>query len=216
MRHAELQLQNEVEEKQKQLLEQALLEEEEKVVEERHRKTEERQKARLERKATELEKQRECEKERREKHKRKRKERTKEKEEKEMIDDTDKDKDYDPDKEPEAKFMVEDQEIDDEDTFEVEKHVHAVNFDEAGEYLMAMNRYMEAFTKIVRRGKEDMAREYKKLIKFVKLMIEELGAHSPIKAADTDAVFDTIIDPQCIAWRGALHGMKMGNSKGIL
>ena len=79
-----------------------------------------------------------------------------------------------------------------------------------------MNRYMEAFTKIVRRGKEDMAREYKKLIKFVKLMIEELGAHSPIEAADTDAVFDTIIDPQCIAWRGALHGTKTGNSKGIL
>ena len=61
-----------------------------------------------------------------------------------------------------------------------------------------------------------MAREYKKLIKFVKLMIEELGAYSPIEAADTDAVFDTIVDPQCIAWRRALHGMKMGNSKEIL
>ena len=46
-----------------------------------------------------------------------------------------------------------------------------------------------------------MAREYKKLIKFVKLMMEELGAYSPIEAADTDVVFDTIIDPQCIAWR---------------
>ena len=206
MRYAELQLQKEVEEKQKQLSEQALLEEEEKAVEERRRKTEEKQKARLERKATELEKQRECEKERREKRKRKCKERTEEEEEKEMIDDTDKDKDYDPDKDPEAEFMVEDQEMDDEDMFEVEKHVHAVNFDEAGEYLMAMNWYMEAFAKIIRRGKEDVAREYKKLIKFVKLMIEELGAYSPIEAADTDAVFDTIIDPQCIAWRRALHG----------
>ena len=64
-----------------------------------------------------------------------------------------------------------------------------------------MNRYMEAFAKIVRRGKEDIAREYKKLIKFVKLMIEKLGAYSPIEAVDTDAVFDTIVDPQCIAWR---------------
>ena len=164
-------------------------------------KTEERQKARLERKATELEKQRECEKERREKRKKKRKERTEEEEEKEMIDNTNKDKGYDPDKDPEAKFVVEDQEMDDEDMFEVEKHVHAVNFDEAGNYLMAMNRYMEAFAKIVRRRKDDIAREYKKLIKFVKLMIEELGEYSPIEAVGMDVVFDTIVDPQCIAWR---------------
>ena len=149
MRHAELQLQKEVEEKQKQLSEQVLLEEEEKALEERRWKTEERQKAWLERKGTELEKQREREKERREKCKRKLKERTEEEEEKEMIDDTDKDKDYDPDKDPEAKFVVEDQEMDDEDTFEVEKHMHAVNFDEAGNYLVAMSRYMEAFAKII-------------------------------------------------------------------
>ena len=139
-----------------------------------------------------------------------------EEEEKEMVDDMDKDKDYDPNNNPEAEFVVEDQEMDDEDTFEVEKHVHTVNFNEAGNYLMAMNRYMEAFAKIVRRGKEDIAREYKKLIKFVKLMIEKLGAYSPIEAVDMDAVFDTIVDPQCIAWRRALHGTKTGNSKEIL
>ena len=38
-----------------------------------------------------------------------------------MIDDTDKDKDYNPDDDPEADFVVEDQDMDDEDTFEVEK-----------------------------------------------------------------------------------------------
>ena len=54
-------------------------------------------------------------------------------------------------KDPEADFVVEEQEMDDEDTFEVEKHVHALNFEEAGDYLvMAMNRYMEAFSRIVR------------------------------------------------------------------
>ena len=47
-------------------------------------------------------------------------------------------------------------------------------------------------------------------------MVEKLGAYSPIEAADTDAVFETIIDPQCIAWRQALHGTKTGNSKEIL
>ena len=67
-----------------------------------------------------------------------------------MIDDTDKDKDYNPDDNPEADFVVEDEEMDDDDMFEVEKHVHAVNFKEAGDYLVAMNRYMEAFLKIVR------------------------------------------------------------------
>ena len=104
--------------------------------------------------------------------------------------------------------MVEDQELEDEDMFEVEKHVHALNFDEAGKYLVAMNRYMEAFAKIVRRGKDDIIREYKKLIKFVKLMIEKLGAYSPIEAADTEVVFKTIVDPQCVAWRRALHSTK--------
>ena len=79
-----------------------------------------------------------------------------------------------------------------------------------------MNRYMEAFSKIVRQGKEDVPREYKKLIKFVKLMIEKLGAYSPIEAADTEAVFEMVVDPQCVAWQRAQHGMKTGNSKEIL
>ena len=133
-----------------------------------------------------------------------------------MIDDTNKDKDYNPYDDPEADFVVEDQEMDDEDTFEVEKHVYALNFEEAGDYLVAMNRYMEAFLKIVRQGKEDIAGEYKKLIKFVKLMIKKLGAYLPIKATDTDAVFETVVDPQCVAWRRAQHGTKTGNSKEIL
>ena len=214
MKYAEQQLQKE---RQKQKTEQALLEEDERVVEERRRISEEKQKAWLERKATELEKQRQHEKERKEKHKRKRKERMdEEQEEQEMVDDMDKDKDYNPEEDPEADFVVEDQDIEDEDTFEVEKHMHAVNFDEAGDYLVSVNRYMEAFTKIVQRGKDDVAREYKKLIKFVKLMVEKLGTYSPMEAADTDAVFDTIVDPRCIAWRRAQHGTKTRNSIEIL
>ena len=94
--------------------------------------------------------------------------------------------------------------------------MHAVNFDEAGDYLVAMNRYMEAFAKIVLWEKEDIAREYEKLIKFVKLMVEKLGVYSPIEAVDTEAVFDMIVDPQCIAWRQTLHVTKTGNSKEIL
>ena len=216
LQYAEAQLRKEVEERQKQEAQQALLEEEEKAVEGRRKLSEEKQKARLEQKVTELQKQKERERERWEKRKKKKRDDKTDEDEEAMIDNTDKDKDYNPDNNPEAEFVEEDQEIEDEDTFEVEKHVHTLNFEEAGDYLMSMNRYMEAFSKIVRRGKEDMTREYKKLIKFVKLMIEKLGAYSPIEAVDMEAVFETILDPQCVAWRRAQHGTKMENSKEIL
>ena len=75
---------------------------------------------------------------------------------------------------------------------------------------------MEVFAKIVRHGKDNVVREYKKLLKFVKLMVEKLGTYSPIEAADIDAVFNTIVDPQCIAWRRVQHDTKTGNSKEIL
>ena len=182
-------------------------------MEERRRLSEEKQKAQLEQKVTELKKQKQREKECQEKHQKKCKEKVEEEEEA-MIDDTDKDKDYNPN-DPEADFVVEDQEIDDEDTFKVKKHVHAINFEEARDYLVAMNWYMEAFSKIVRRGKEDVEVD-KKLIKFIKLMIEKLGAYSPIEAVDTEAVFETVVDPQCVAWWRAQHGMKTGNSREIL
>ena len=139
--YVEKQLQKEIEDKWKQMSEQALLEHEEKEVKEWHKKTEERQKARLERKATELEKQRERECERREKRKKKIKEmKDDEEEEAPMIDDVDKDKDYDPEDDREAEFITKVQELEKEDTFEVEKHVHVANIKEAGDYLVVMNR----------------------------------------------------------------------------
>ena len=211
LQYAEAQLKKEVEERHKKEAQQALLEEEEKGVEERKKLSEEKQKAHLERKATELQKQKERERKCQEKCKKKKCDDKIDEEEEAMIDDTDKDKDYNPDDNPEADFVVEDQDMDDEDMFKVEKHVHALNFKEARDYLVSMNRYMEAFSKIVRRGKEDVAREYKRLIKFVKLMIEKLGAYLPM-----EAVFEMVVDPQCVAWRRAQHGTKTGNSKEIL
>ena len=47
-------------------------------------------------------------------------------------------------------------------------------------------------------------------------MIEKLGAYSPIEAADVEAVFEMVVDPQCVAWRRAQYGTKTGNSKEIL
>ena len=54
------------------------------------------------------------------------------------------------------------------------------------------------------------------MIKFVKLMIEKLGSYSPIEAADAEAVFEMVVDPQCVAWQRTQHGTKTGNSKEIL
>ena len=47
-------------------------------------------------------------------------------------------------------------------------------------------------------------------------MIEKLGAYSPIEAMDMEAVFEMVVDPQCVAWRRAQYGTKTGNSKEIL
>ena len=175
-----------------------LLEQEEQEVLDRRKKIEEKETKHLEQKATELEKQRERERARCDK--RPKWKREEEEEKPPMIDDEDKDADYDPEQDPEAQFITEDQNIENEDTFEVEKHVHAVNIVEAGDYLIAMNRYMEAFTKIVQWGKGDVLKQYKKLIHFIKLMIEKHGAYSLIETADVEAVYDTVVDPQCIAW----------------
>ena len=79
-----------------------------------------------------------------------------------MTDNVDKDKDYEPDDDPEADFVVKDQDIEDDEMFEIEKHVHAINSIEAGDYLVTMRRYMEAFERIVCRGKADVPKEYKK------------------------------------------------------
>ena len=61
LQYTEVQLRKEVKEQQKQEAQQALLEEEEKAVEERRRLSEEKQKTRFEQKATELQKQKQCE-----------------------------------------------------------------------------------------------------------------------------------------------------------
>ena len=51
------------------------------------------------------------------------------------LDDEDKDPDYNPTKDPEQEFEEEDTYLDDEETFEIEKHVHAINLQEAGTML---------------------------------------------------------------------------------
>ena len=52
------------------------------------------------------------------------------------MDDEDRDPDYQPDNDPQQEFVTEDAELDEEDTFEIEKHVHTINLHEAGDYVV--------------------------------------------------------------------------------
>ena len=61
------------------------------------------------------------------------------------MDDEDKDPDYQPDDDPEKEFITEDAELDEEETFEIEKHVHAINLQEAGDYVVEIRRFTSCF-----------------------------------------------------------------------
>ena len=122
-------------------------------------------------------------------------------EEVEDIDDEEDDPDYRPDDDPEKEFETEDMELNKEDTFEIEKHVHAINLQEAGDYVVEIRRLVTSFNKIVRKSKEDVAHEYRKLIHFMREMVLKIGSYGSVKHADEEAVFCTIVDPTCTAWK---------------
>ena len=130
-------------------------------------------------------------------------------------DDEDKDPDYNPTKDPEQEFEEEDTYLDDEEMFEIKKHVHAINLQEAGDYVVEIHHFVSCFAKVVRKVKTDIAREYRKLIHYMREMVLKIGCYGPIKHADEEAVFKTITDLTCTAWRRARHGAKTGNAKDL-
>ena len=131
------------------------------------------------------------------------------------VDDKDKDPDYQPEKDPKQDFIIEDAELDEEETFEIEKHVHAINIQEAGDYVVEIRCFVECFGKVVHKVKRDVAREYRKLIHFMHEMVLKIGAYGLVEHVDEEAVYQTIVDPTCTAWRRVMHGAKTGNSKDI-
>ena len=138
-------------------------------------------------------------------------------EEYQEVDDEDRDPDYHPEKDPEVDFIAEDTDIEgDEDTFEIEKHVHAINLQEVGNYIIEIRCYVHGFMKTVRKGKSDIGKEYKKLIHFMKAMVLKIGAYGLVEHTDVDAVFDTIIDPTCTMWKRVLHGAKTRSLKELV
>ena len=131
------------------------------------------------------------------------------------LDDEDKDTDYNPTKDPEQEFKEEDTYLDDEETFEIKKHVHAINLQEAGDYVVEINHFVSCFAKVVRKAKTDIARVYRKLIHYMQEMVLKIGCYRLVEHADEEAVLKTIVDPTCTTWRRAMHGAKTGNAKDL-
>ena len=138
-----------------------------------------------------------------------------EEEEEIFVDDEDCDPDFDPDKEfIESDDMVTDDE-DEEDTFQVHKHSHALNFSEAGDFVVWVRDELEELQRAVRRGK-NMDTHYKTFVTILKDAVVKMGSWGPIAGADMDVVVKTVIDVNCTAWRKAMQGIKTGNSKTIM
>ena len=138
-----------------------------------------------------------------------------EQEEEKFVDDEDRDPDFDPDKEfiePDD-MMIEDE--DEENTFQVEKHSHALNFSEVGKFIVWVRGELEELQQKVCKGK-DMEDHYKTFMVILKDGVVKMGSWGPIAGADVDAVVKTVIDMNCTAWRKAMQGVKTGNSKTIM
>ena len=80
-----------------------------------------------------------------------------EEEEAEEVDDEAEDPDYEPEQDAEQEFVAEDMELNEEDTFEIEKHVHTINLQEAGDYVVEIRRFVTCFAKVVRKSKVDIS-----------------------------------------------------------
>ena len=128
------------------------------------------------------------------------------------MDDEDRDPDFDPDKEfiePDD-MVIEDE--DEEDTFQVHKHSHALNFLEAGEFVVWVRGELEEFQRVVRRGK-DMDKHYRRFVSILKDAMVKMGSWGPIAGADVEAVVKTVIDVNCTAWKKAMQGVKPATAR---
>ena len=137
-----------------------------------------------------------------------------EEEEAAFVDDEDKDPDFN----LEGEFIaLDDDTIDDEeeDTFQVEKHLHALNFAEAGEFVVWVHGELREMQRKVRKGK-DMEEHYKTFVINLKDGIVQVGSYAPIEAADVEGVMKTVVDPSCMAWKKAMQGVKTRDSKSIM
>ena len=185
-------------EEQHEVVERALLEEGAKKQQEIVKKLQEKE-ARRKRKERQRVKDKDAEKELKDKDKEKeaRKHKYIEEEEAAFVDD----EEQDPDFNPEEEFIEPDDdtiEDEEEDTFQVEKHSHALNFAEAGEFVVWVHSELQELQQRVRKGK-DMEEHYKTFVINLKDGIVQVGSYTPIEAADVEGVMKTIIGLSCMA-----------------
>ena len=132
------------------------------------------------------------------------------------MDDEDKDLDFDPDVEEEVDLG--DMTIEGEnqvETFEVKKHSHVTNFQEASEFKVWVQGELKELERVINHGK-DMDKHYRTIVMVLKDAIEKIGTYVPIKASDMEAVIKTVMDMKCTAWKKTMKGIMTGNSKTIL
>ena len=105
--------------------------------------------------------------------------------------------------------------LDDKEMFEIEKHMHTINLQEVGDYVVEICHFVSCFAKVVWKAKTDIVREYRKLIHYMWEMVLKIGCYRLIEHADEEAIFKTIVDPSCTAWRRIMHRGKTGNSEDL-
>ena len=110
-------------------------------------------------------------------------------------------------------MVIEDE--DEEDTFQVQKHSHALNFSEAGEFVVWVRGELQELQRAVHKGK-DMETHYKTFVVILKDAMVKMGSWGSIVGADVDTVVKTVIDVNCTVWKKAMQGLKTGNSKTIM
>ena len=110
-------------------------------------------------------------------------------------------------------MIIEDE--DEEDMFQVHKHSHALNFSQAGDFVVWVWGELEEFQRAVCKGK-DMDKHYRAFVSILKDAVMKMGSWIPIEGADVEAVVKTVIDVNCTAWKKAMQGVKTGNNKTIM
>ena len=179
---------------QRKVVERALLEEEEKAQAEvlcKLREKEEKKKPKnmseKESKNQEKEAKNTSEKESKKQEKEAKKRKYIEEEEEQYTDDKEHDPDFDPDKE----FIKPDdmviEEEDEDDMFQVHKHSHALNFSEAGEFVVWVRGELDELQRAVHRGK-DMYTHYRTFVSILRDAVVKMGSWGPIEGADVKAV----------------------------
>ena len=94
-------------------------------------------------------------------------------------------------------MVIEDE--DKEDTFQMHKHSHALNFSEAGKFVVWVRGELQELQRAVRKGK-NMDTHYKTFVAILKDAVVKMGSWGPISGADVDAVVKTVVDVNCTAW----------------